>query len=359
VSGLLVGAPLSLSGRYALQGRLAAAGLQQAVQDVRTAGGGRMGDIRLVPDLLILDDGSTRDGARRALEGLQRAHLLVGPYGTDLVEEAARWAGERRRVLWNHGGSADEVQRLPGLVSVASPVSRYLAAVLEALAEHLPGARVLVVAGRGRFGLGAAEGALHAAGCLGMRLVGPVVHRDVPDRPDTDVLLAAGSFDEDLALLGRLCTRPPVVAAVAAGMSRFGLELGGGSEGVLGPSQWEEGVHFPVDLGPRQADVVRALRARVVPALRAERGAAHIDYPAAQAYAAGLVALRCAEQAGALDDGALERAAAGLRCTTFFGRFGLGPDRVQVDHEILVVQWRDGLKRVVWPRARAEAALEM
>lgn len=359
MSGLLVAAPLSLSGRYALQGRLAAAGLQQAIQDLRATGGVQLGDIRLVPDLLILDDGSTRDGVRRALDGLQRAHLLVGPYGTDLVEEAAGWAGERGRVLWNHGGSADDVQRLPYVVSVASPTSRYLAAVLEALAERLPGARVMVAAGRGRFGLGVADGARQAADRLGMTLLGPLRHRDVPDTPDADVLLAAGSFHEDIAFLGRLRTRPPVVAAVAAGLSRFGLELGGSSDGVLGPSQWEEGVHFHVDLGPRQADVVRALRARVVPVLRADRDGAQIDYPAAQAYAAGLVALCCAERAGALDDRALENAAARLRCTTFYGRFGLGPDRVQIDHEILVVQWRDGVKRVVWPQARAEAALDV
>jgi hypothetical protein len=32
---------------------------------------------------------------------------------------------------------------------------------------------------------------------------------------------------------------------------------------------------------------------------------------------------------------------------------------VQVEHEILVVQWRDGLTRVVWRQARAEAALEV
>lgn len=35
---LLLAAPLSLTGRYALQGRLAAAGLQQLVQDLRTTG---------------------------------------------------------------------------------------------------------------------------------------------------------------------------------------------------------------------------------------------------------------------------------------------------------------------------------
>jgi len=92
---------------------------------------------RLTPELHVVDDGGTRAGVRGALEEVAEADLLVGPYGSDLVDEAARWAAERGRVLWNHGGSADEVERLPGVVSVPSPASRYLGPVLEALADSL------------------------------------------------------------------------------------------------------------------------------------------------------------------------------------------------------------------------------
>ena len=53
-----------------------------------------------------------------------------------------------------------------------------------------------------------------------------------------------------------------------------------------------------------------------------------------EAYAAGLIAMRCVEEAGGLEDGALAEAARRLRCTTFFGRFELGedgtPDPVEV-----------------------------
>jgi hypothetical protein len=116
-------------------------------------------------------------------------------------------------------------------------------------------------------------------------------------------------------------------------------------------------VHFAVDVGPRSVDVVRALRARVLPTLSAEAGTGHVEYPCAQAYAAVLVALRCVEESGSLDDGALLDAARSLRCTTFFGRFGLGDDGRQSDHDELVVQWRAGVKRVVWPPDLAETEL--
>lgn len=356
---LVLAAPLSLTGRYAAQGRLAAAGLARVVEDIRSLGGVLVGEERREPRLLILDDRSTRAGVTETLDAMGQTDLLIGPYGSDLVAEAAGWAASRGRVLWNHGGNADDVQRLPGLVSIGSPASTYLGAVLEALTEHLPGARVMVAAGRGGFGRSAARGAREAAERLGVRVVGMVAHREVPEAPDADILLGAGSFADDLALVPRLQVRPPAVAAVAAGMSAFGAELGRLADGVLAPSQWEERVRFRVDVGPRPAEVVRSLRAAVVGTLGAGVGSGHVDYPAAQAYAAGLIAMRCVEEAGGLEDGALAEAARRLRCTTFFGRFELGEDGRQVGHEVLVVQWQEGMKAVVWPPSQAETAVAL
>ena len=116
-----------------------------------------------------------------------------------------------------------------------------------------------------------------------------------------------------------------------------------------------EGARFRVDVGPRSNDALRSLRSRAVPSLRAGAGTAHVDYPAAQAYAAALLALHAVQQVGRVDEGATAELARGLRSTTFFGRYGLAADGLQVDHEALVVQWQDGVKRVVWPHALAEA----
>lgn len=155
-----------------------------------------------------------------------RAGLLIAPYGSDLVAEAAGWAASKGRVLWNHDGNADDVQRLPGLVSIGSLASFYLGPVLEALTEHLPDARVMVAAGRGGFGRSAARGAQEAAERLGVRVVGVVAHREVPEAPDADILLAAGSFEDDLALVPRLQVRPAAVAAVGGRDERVRCRAG-------------------------------------------------------------------------------------------------------------------------------------
>jgi branched-chain amino acid transport system substrate-binding protein len=350
---LLLAVPLSLSGRYAFQGRLAAIGLVQAVNDVARLGGVSLGDRRVVPEVAIVDDESTRAGTRQALEKIARAHLLFGPYGSDLVREAARWVGQKGRVLWNHGGSADDVQRLPGVISVASPASNYFPPILEALAQSLPQARVLLAVGRGSFPEEVAKGARDAANRLGMDVV-TVAHGEVSGSPDSDVLLAAGTFAEDVALIGHLRKRPAAVGAVAAGIGSFYVVLGGVADGVLGPSQWEESARFAVDLGPRPMDVLRGLRAELVARRQAGLGLGHVEYLTSQAYATGLIAMQCVEVAGGTDDEALSATARRLRCTTFFGRFGLGEDGRQSDHDMLVVQWQEGLKRVVWPRSHAE-----
>ena len=354
---VLIAGAVSLSGRYALQGHLAAAGLQQAVADARRAGGVRLEDRHVFPLLVVLDDGGTRAGVRQALGRLAEADLIIGPYGSDLVRAAGAWAAERGRVLWNHGGSADDVERLSGVVSVAAPASRYLAAVLEAVARHRPSARVLVAVGRGGFGRHAAQGAQQAAARLGMSVVGCVTHDEVPEVSDADVLLLAGSFEQDLVLLRRLRTRPAIIGAVAAGLGAFADELGRQVEGVLAPTQWEEGARFAVDVGPGP----HTCCARCEPGCcrrSAPGGTSHIEYPSAQAYTAVLMALHCAQDTGSLDDGALAVAARRIRCTTFFGRFGIGEDGRQLDHEILVVQWRAGVKRIVWPPEMAETDLD-
>jgi branched-chain amino acid transport system substrate-binding protein len=350
---LLLAAPLSLSGRYAFQGRLAATGLVQAAKDVAGVGGLPVGDRRLIPEVAIIDDESTRAGARRALEKIAKADLLIGPYGSDLVREAADWAEQKGRVLWNHGGSADDVQRLPGVISIASPASSYLPPILDALAQSRPHARVLLAVGRGSFPVEVARGAREAANRLGMD-VATVAHAEVSGSPDADVLLAAGTFAEDVALIGHLRRRPAAVGAVAAGIGSFHVVLGAVADGVLGPSQWEESARFAVNVGHRQMDVVRGLRAELVARFQAGLALGHVEYLTAQAYATGLIAMQCAAKAGGTEDEALLETARRLRCTTFFGRFGLGEDGRQSDHDTLVVQWQDGLKRVVWPRSQAE-----
>ncbi len=126
---------MPVTGRYAVQGAQVRAGLELWA---RRAGA----------SILLEDDGSRPERATRLHAELlgRSCRFVLGPYGSDCTRAVA---GERREaVVWNHGAAADDVQEMPGVVSVPSPASRYLLALGHAVAALRPGAAVaLVIAG--------------------------------------------------------------------------------------------------------------------------------------------------------------------------------------------------------------------
>jgi ABC-type branched-subunit amino acid transport system substrate-binding protein len=126
--------------------------------------------------------------------------------------------------------------------------------------------------------------------------------------------------------------------------------LGQEADGFCGPSQWEPMLRDQPDLGPRSSEFARRFR---------DRFGTAPDYPAAQAYAAGLIAAECVRRAGSLAQDALRRAAGDLDLTTFYGRFRLDPQSgQQVGHAMVVVQWQRGRKEIVWPPTAATAPFQ-
>ena len=169
-----------------------------------------------------------------------------------------------------------------------------------------------------------------------------------PRHQRPELVLSAGAFEDDCALGQELIAagvKAKAFGFVAAAMQDFQEALGPKAEGLLGPSQWEPGLGYPVDYGPAPDEVVRRIRA----------ASAAPDYPAAQAYAACLIAQRCLEEAASTDDEALWQAACAFDGSTFFGRFRIDSRTgLQVGHEMVLVQWRAGRKRIVWPQDLAE-----
>jgi branched-chain amino acid transport system substrate-binding protein len=73
-----------------------------------------------------------------------------------------------------------------------------------------------------------------------------------------------------------------------------------------------------------------------------------------------VIAARCLRDAGSADVAAVLAAARALDTTTLFGRFRLDPATgAQVGHQVVTVQWQDGLRVAVWPPERATAAVRL
>jgi branched-chain amino acid transport system substrate-binding protein len=365
---ITLGIAISLSGRYALLGRQALEGLECYVRDVNAAGGiflKREGQ-KLPVSLVVEDDESDESKIRGLVEKLIRQDgidLLIGPYGSGLTLAAAEMADAFQYVLWNHSGSSDEIFEcnLSSVVGILTPASLYLCAILDMIKALDPTVRrVALFSAKTGFATDMASGALawikregftltvHQSYRSGIEDFRPMLGQIKDDPPD--VFLSVGRVEDDI-LLGRQLRdlKPRIKAAglVVAAISRFKAALREQADGFLAPSQWEPQVRYAVEFGPPEEEfVAHYLKSATVP----------IDYPAAQGYAAGLVAQRCLEEVGALDQQALREAAGRLRFTTFYGPYMVdAKSGRQTAHPMLVTQWQKGRKEIVWPKEVAEA----
>jgi branched-chain amino acid transport system substrate-binding protein len=358
------GASVSVSGRYALQGRQVLAGLRAWVEAVNAGKGLRVHGTgsRAPVGLIYYDDASSPAEAAANAERLLDADAvdILIPYASDLTRAVLPVARRRGRIVWNHGGASNDLHVEGGrAVGILTPVTGYFGGLIE-LARSLDrdAARVALLHRRGSsFGRqaalevgAAASDAMFVAdvvtySSLAGELPG-VISRLERQRPD--VVISAGSFDDEVLLARALVESglpANAIGLAAAAMQEFPHALGTDAGGFLGPSQWEPRLACVPDFGPGSDEATEGIRAQGAPP----------DYPAAQAYAACLIAQCCLEEAGA-DDESLWRAACALDCSTFFGRFHIDPKTgLQVGHEMVLVQWRRGRKLVVWPPAVSQA----
>jgi integrase len=148
-------------------------------------------------------------------------------------------------LLWNHGGSGDDVQDLcPGrIVSVLAPTSRYAAPFVQARADDGDRGPLWVVRGRGRFARQVAAGAVGEASRVGVEVLEKRADQQgawVGEPPATWDLFSVGTFEDDVAIVNSAASapRPPrAICSVAAGVHDFETEVDDPG-GIYGIAQW-------------------------------------------------------------------------------------------------------------------------
>jgi hypothetical protein len=257
------------------------------------------------------------------------------------MRAAGRAMEDVDRLLWNHGGSGDDVQTLCAgrVVSVPAPTSRYAEPFVRACASEATLGRLWVVRGRGRFARQVAAGAVRQAERVGLQVVEKRADEDgasLEEAPETWDLFSVGTFEDDVAIVNyaRSAPRPPrAVCSVAAGMRDF-ASMVHDPEGIHGIAQWFPGREARPELGPTEHDFVTAYR-RIADASP--------DYPAAQAAATGALALHCAQVAGTTEADGLWTAATGLETTTLYGAFRIDSQTgMQLGHAPVLLRWEGG-----------------
>ncbi len=372
---ITIGLSLSLTGEYAPMGRQAEIAIRLFVADANASSALRIASERCEFALECLDDAS--DPARcaeiyRSLCADRRAGVIFGPYSNRLARVAAPIAEQSGRVFVNHGGAGDELydRGYKMIVGVLSPASDYLRGFVRLLTQlKLWRKRVAMVASKSPFARAVASGFERAADERAARRRGVRVRVKWngafdPDstparlfpalvRNRVNALASAGSYEHDVAVMRTVAESRlniPVLGCVAAGVRRFGSDLGELAEGIVGPSQWEDSVELEPALGPTPAEFARRMRTAGTNETDSP------DYPAAQIYAAGLLTAATLATAGRPDDAMLRAAFSDLRTSTMFGDFEI--DRVtgrQLGHRMLLVQWHRGRKVIIAPESHDDS----
>jgi Periplasmic binding protein len=327
---LRIGVCLSLSGKFAQFGCQAAQGLETW----RSLDG--------TTEILVEDDRSDRRTLETVLPGVAaRCDLLLGPYSTQLMRVAGRIAAESGWLVWNHGGSGDDVERArPGcVVSILTPTSRYAEPFVRWLARE-PGEKrdLCIVNGPGSFGRQVADGAEAIAQRLGVPATRVAAGDQIPPPGISGEwdLFSAGVFEQDAELVSkalRSAAPPRYVCAIAAGVREFGNVVDD-PDGVFGIAQWFPGSQQDVALGPAEDEFTSAYlsRAGTMP-----------DYPAVQAVAGAVIATHCARLAGSTNRSDLWAAAGEMETSTLYGGFKIDPrSGAQVLHQTVLVHWTGG-----------------
>ena len=365
---LRLGLSLSLSGKYAVMGRQAEAAIQRFVADANAGDGIVVDGSRYRLALECHDDHGRADRAQEIYRELcfdRRCDLLFGPYSSGLTRAILPISDQAGMVLVNHGGADDGLHDRGSrmVVSVLTPASEYLVRFVELLATlKFWRKRLAIAVVPTPFADAIASGMEQAIAARRIWLRGVRMRLKYRGRFDPDyspvtlsralrrnrinAFVSVGSYEYDLAMMRVVIAPPhsiPVLACVAAGVTRFRDDLGDDAEGIVGPSQWEPEFDIRPAIGPSPIEFAHWM------------GTAASDYPAAQIYAAGLLTAAALRASGSLDQIALRAAFSDLQTSTFFGDFAI--DRVtgrQIGHQMLLVQWHEGRKQIISTEGAAD-----
>jgi len=175
---------------------------------------------------------------------------------------------------------------------------------------------------------------------------------------DPDVLGGATRFEDAVAItrqLKALNVNPRMVGlTVGVDSLKFYEALGRDAEFVYGVTPW---VPELVDL--RAGGLIPIARQypgarEFIESYRKEFPGADSSYHSAAGYGGCQVLVEAIRRAGSLDSEALRDAILRMDRSTVFGRFKVDRKGVQIGSKMVMFQWQDGKKVIVWPEELAQ-----
>jgi len=358
-----IGATLAQTGRFADIGQIQLRAYQLCVKHTNERGGvlGRK------LELVVEDDQSEAATAARLYDKLiarDKVHAILGPFSSPITDAVADVAEKHRMPLVAPTAGVTSIYKKGRkfVFMMYSPSEVYLEGVLDMAAKR--GLKTLALIHEDDFFPKAvAQGGLELAKKHGLSVVlveaypkGATDFSAVLTKvraANHDVLGAGTNVANAVPLtrqLKELDVNPRMFAlTVGVDLPSFYQALGRGAEFVYGPTQWEEelvtlraGGLIPI---ARQYPGAREF----VEAHRKEFPGAQLSYHSGAGYGGCQVLVAAIKRAGSLDGDKVRDAILKLDVNTVFGAFKVDPDGFQIAHKMVVFQWQDGKKVIVWP----------
>lgn len=345
-----IGASLSLTGRYHLQGGYGREGYLLCQSHVN-AEGGLLG--RRI-EFVIYDDASDEKTAMRLYEKLiveDKVDAVLGPYSSPITDAVADVSEKHQKLMIAPMAATTSIWQKGRryLVMMPAPVEGLTEGLLDLAARN--GLKtVAVIHQDGLVANAIAQGAGELAKRKGLELILLETYRSTPEdfsqllnkakaaKPDV-LVLASTRFDDLVAMTRQakeLDFNVRMLSSVPYGLlPDYYKQLGRQAEFVYSGSFWETSIPYPGN-----AEFVAAYEKEFkhAPAVQSAGG-----------YAACRLLTDAARRSGSLDSDKLREALVALRTTTVLGDFAIDERGYQTGHKAITVQWQEGKQVVVWP----------
>jgi branched-chain amino acid transport system substrate-binding protein len=345
-----IGASMSVTGTYAKPGTYQKQGYDVCIDELNAKGGilGRK------VELVIYDDQSTPATAVRLYEKLiteDKVDAVMGPYSSAVSEAVANVTEKYKKVMVAPLAATTSIFKKGRkyIFMVITPAENYLDGLIDMAAKR--GLKTVAIINEDTlFPKASASGTVEAAKKRGMQ----VVLQEAYPKGNTDFsallvkikaanpdVIAAGTYFDDAVAITRQ------MKELNVNPKMFGLTVGGdlpefydllkqNAEYVYGSTQWDESLPYP-----GQKEFLAAYKAKF-------KGQ-EPSYHTAAGYAGCLIYAEAVKKAGSLDADKVRDQLLKMEIKTAFGEYKVEPDGFQIAHKMVMLQWQDGKRIVVWP----------
>jgi branched-chain amino acid transport system substrate-binding protein len=344
-----IGASMSVTGTYAKPGTYQKEGYDVCIDELN-AKGGLLG--RKV-ELVIYDDQSQPATAVKLYEKLiteDKVDAVMGPYSSAVSEAVANVTEKYKKVMVAPLAATTSIFKKGRkyIFMVITPAENYLDGLIDMAAKR--GLKTVAIINEDTlFPKASAAGTVEAARKRGMQ----VVLQEAYPKGNTDFsallvkikaanpdVIAAGTYFDDAVAITRQ------MKELNVNPKMFGLTVGGdlpefydllkqNAEYVYGSTQWDDVLPYP---GAKEFLAAYTKKFKHEP-----------SYHAAAGYAGCLLYGEAVKRAGTLDADKVREQLLKMETKTAFGDYKVDADGFQVAHKMVMLQWQDGKRVVVWP----------